>query len=136
MNRRRSRGGQDGAGDPDDGDDPINSDSDGGDGGDGGGDGEGDYHAALLAKAWTLEIHYDLHGDAYYHPKPLSPLYAATTLGAPCSTGWSIRPTLTTPTSMRWRCTSVKGVRCTTSTMLSQHGSHMQLPSEMLPGKR
>ena len=90
------QGGQDGAGDPDDGDDSDNSDSDDGgndggdgdggdggddsgddggdgdrDGGDGGGDGD-DYHAALLAKGWTAEIHYDLQGDAYYHPKLFS----------------------------------------------------------------
>ena len=26
----------------------------------------------LLAKGWTIEIHYDLQGDAYYHPKLLS----------------------------------------------------------------
>ena len=25
-----------------------------------------------LLKGWTVEIHYDLHGDAYYHPKLLS----------------------------------------------------------------
>ena len=84
-------GGQDGAGDPDDGDDSDNSDSDdggndGGDGGDGSGDdgdnGDGDGgdggndgdddHDALLAQGWTTEIHYDLQGDAYYHPKLLS----------------------------------------------------------------
>ena len=54
-----------------------------------------------------------------------SPLYAATTLGAPCSTGWSIGPTPTTPASRRQRCTSTKGVRCATSTMLSLHGSYV-----------
>ena len=91
-----NKGGQDGAGDPDDGDDSDNSDSDdgGNDGGDGdggdggddsgddGGDGDGDegdggdddddYRAALLAKGWTVEIHYDMQGDAYYRPKLLS----------------------------------------------------------------
>jgi len=81
------QGGQDGPGDPNDGDDFDNSDSDdGGDGGDGngddGGDGDGDGgndgnggdddHDALLAQEWTTEIHYDLEGDAYYHPKLLS----------------------------------------------------------------
>ncbi|XP_066374134.1 uncharacterized protein [Miscanthus floridulus] len=94
------QGGQDGASDPKDGDASDNSDSDDGgndggdhgdggddgddsghdgddgsdgdrDGGDGGGDGD-DYHAALLAKGWTTKIHYDLQGDAYYHPKLLS----------------------------------------------------------------
>ena len=25
-----------------------------------------------LLKGWTVEIHYDLNGDAYYHPKLLS----------------------------------------------------------------
>ena len=39
-----------------------------------------------------------------------SPLYAATTPGAPCSTGRSIGPTLTTPAFGRQRCTSAKGV--------------------------
>ena len=32
---------------------------------------------ALLAQGWTAEIHYDLEGDAYYHPKaslPCTPL--------------------------------------------------------------
>ena len=48
-----------------------------------------------------------------------SPFYTATTPGAPCSTGRSIGPTLTTPASMRRRCTSVKGVGCATSTVLS-----------------
>ena len=94
-----NRGGQDGAGDPEDGDASNNSDSDDGDGddgddGDGGddsddsgddgddGDGDGDggdggddgddYHATLLAKGWTVDIHYDLQGDAYYHAKLLS----------------------------------------------------------------
>ncbi|XP_066381996.1 uncharacterized protein [Miscanthus floridulus] len=54
-----------------------------------------------------------------------SPLYAATTPDAPCSTGQSIGPTPTTPASGRRRCTSTKGVGCATSTMLSQHGSHV-----------
>jgi hypothetical protein len=93
---------QEGAGDPEDGDDSDDSDSDGddnegdrgdngddggddggndgGDGGDGedggnGGDGGNDYHATLLAKGWSMEIHFDLHGDAYYHPSlPCTPL--------------------------------------------------------------
>ena len=68
-------GGNDGGGDGDGGDDGDDSGDDGGDGdgdgGDGGGNGD-DYHAALLAKWWTMEIHYDLQGDAYYHPKLLS----------------------------------------------------------------
>jgi hypothetical protein len=70
---------QEGAGDPDDGDGSNDSDSDGDDGGDDGGndDGDGgdggdDYHVTLLAKGWSVEIHFDLHGDAYYHPKLLS----------------------------------------------------------------
>ena len=62
--------------------------------------------------------------------------YAATTLGAPCSTGRSIGPTLTTPASGRQKCTSVKGVGCATSTVLSRHGSHMQPPSGMLLDRR
>ena len=83
------QGGQDGAGDPDDGDDSNSSNSDDGgndggdgdggddggdgdiDGGDGGNDGDDD-HDALLAQGWTAEIHYDLEGDAYYHPKLLA----------------------------------------------------------------
>jgi hypothetical protein len=68
---------QEGAGNPDDGDGSVDSNSDGGYGGDGkdggnGGDGGDDYHARLLAKGWSVEIHFDLHGDAYYHPKLLS----------------------------------------------------------------
>ena len=39
-----------------------------------------------------------------------SPLYAATTLGASCSTGWSIGPTPTTPASGRQKCTSERGL--------------------------
>ena len=86
------QGGQDWAGDLDDGDDSGNfdyddgGDGDGGDGGDGngddGGDGDGDGgdggndgdddHDALLAQGWTAEIHYNLEGNAYYHPKLLS----------------------------------------------------------------
>ena len=76
------QGGQEGAGDPDDGDDSNDSDADGGDdsgdgGDDGGDDGNGgndsdDDHNALLAQGWTAEIHYDLEGDAYYHPKLLA----------------------------------------------------------------
>ena len=26
----------------------------------------------MLAQGWTAEIHYDLEGDAYYHPKLLT----------------------------------------------------------------
>ena len=65
-----------------------------------------------------------------------SPLYAATTLGALCSTGQSIGPTPTTPASKRQRCTSAKGLGCTTSTMLSLHSSHVQPPSRMLLDRR
>ena len=65
-----------------------------------------------------------------------SPLYAATTPGAPCSIGRSIGTTLTTLASRRQRCTSMTGVRCATSTVLSLHGSHVQLPSGMLLDKR
>ena len=54
-----------------------------------------------------------------------SPLYAATTPGALYSIGRSIGPTPTTPASGRQRCTSTKGVRCATSTMLSLHGSYV-----------
>ena len=94
--------GQDGASDPDDGDDSDSFDSEGEDG-DGGGDDDGgdsengggdgnDYHAVLLAKEWTIEIHFDLHGDAYYHLKLLSLIrcYHTSVL---CSTRWSIGPT-------------------------------------------
>jgi hypothetical protein len=66
---------QEGAGDPDDGDSSDSSDSSdhgsGGDDGDGDGDSQ-DHHAALLAKGWTVVIHFNLHGDAYYHPKLLT----------------------------------------------------------------
>jgi len=66
---------QEGAGDPHDGDSSDSSDSDdhgsGGDDGDSDGDSR-DHHAMLLAKGWTVVIHFDLHGDAYYHPKLLS----------------------------------------------------------------
>ena len=65
-----------------------------------------------------------------------SPLYTATTPGAPCSTRQSIGPTLTTPASGRRRCTSAKGVGCATSTVLSLHGSHMQSLSGMLLDRR
>ena len=65
-----------------------------------------------------------------------SPLYAATTPGAPCSTGWCIGPTPTTPASERQRCTSAKGVGYATSTVLSLHGSHVQPPSGMLLDRR
>ena len=71
------QGGQEGAGDPDDGDDSDDSDANGGDdGGDGGDGGNGgndsdDDHNALLAQGWTVEIHYDMEGDAYYHPRLL-----------------------------------------------------------------
>ena len=87
LMEENGQGGQEGAGDPDDGDDSDGSNSDdGGDGGDGngdeGGDGDGDGgdggnngdhdYDALLAQGWTMEIHYDLEGDAYYHPKLLT----------------------------------------------------------------
>ena len=49
--------------------------------------------------------------------------YAATTPGALFSTGQSIISTLTTQASRRQKCTSVKGLRCATSTMPSLHGS-------------
>jgi len=91
-------------------------------------------------------LHYLLRGGQWRSTKicmvmpttiqSFSPLCAATTPGAPCSTGRSIGPTLTTPASGRQKCTSVKGVGCATSTVLSQQSSHMQLPSEMLPGRR
>jgi hypothetical protein len=69
-----SDGGYDGGDDGGDGDDRNNDGGDSGDGKDGGngGDGGDDYHARLLAKGWSVEIHFDLHGDAYYHPKLLS----------------------------------------------------------------
>ena len=54
-----------------------------------------------------------------------SPLYAATTPGALCSTGRSIGPTPITPASRRQRCTFPKGVGCATPTVLSLHGSHV-----------
>ena len=72
------QGGQEEASDPNDGDDSDDSDSDGGDDGNGGddggdgGNGDDDDHDALLAQGWTTEIHYDLEGDAYYHPKLLA----------------------------------------------------------------
>jgi len=73
---------QEGAGDPDDGDSSDSSDSDdqgnGGDNGDSDGDSR-DHNAVLLAKGWTVVIHFDLHGDAYYHPK----LYSRTSLSHP-----------------------------------------------------
>jgi len=143
------QGGQEGAGDPDDGDDSDDSDSDGGDGGgdgnggnsgdggdggdDGGDDGNGgdEDHDALLAQGWTMEIHYNLEGDAYYHPS-FSHLYIATTLDALFSTGRSVGPTLTTLASRRQKCTSMKGLGCATSTVPSLHGSHVQPPSGML----
>jgi len=66
---------QEGAGDLDDVDSSDSSDSNdhgsGGDDGDGDGDSR-DHHTALLAKGWTVVIHFDLHGDAYYHPKHLT----------------------------------------------------------------
>ena len=142
--------GQDGAGDPDDGDDSDSSDSEGedgdgggddggdsGNGGDdenGGGDGD-DYHAVVLAKEWTIEIHFDLHGDAYYHIKLLS-LVRCYHTSVLCSTTWSIGPTLTTLASGRRRCTSTKGVGCATSSMVLQPNLHVQLPSKMLLGRR
>ena len=87
LMEEHGQGGQEGAGDPDDGDDSDDSDSDGGDDGGDGGDGNGgdggddggddgnggdDDHDALLAQGWTTEIHYDLEGDAYYHPRLLA----------------------------------------------------------------
>ena len=51
--------------------------------------------------------------------------YANITPCALCSTRWSIGPTLTTPASRRPKCTSMKGLRCATSTVLSLHGSHV-----------
>ena len=51
--------------------------------------------------------------------------YAATTPDALFSIGQSIGPTLTTPASGRWKCTSVRGLGCATSTVPSLHGSHM-----------
>jgi len=66
---------QEGAGDPDDGDSSDSSDSDnhGNDSDNGDSDGDShDQHAVLLAKGWTVVIHFDLHGDAYYHPKVLT----------------------------------------------------------------
>ena len=54
-----------------------------------------------------------------------SPLYAATILGAPCSTIQSIGPTPTTPASRRWRCTLTKGVGCATTTVPSLHDSYV-----------
>ena len=81
----QEQGGQEGAGDPDDGDGSDDSDADGGDdggdGGDSGDDGDGgddgdddndDDHNAPLAQGWTAEIHYDLEGDGYYHPRLLA----------------------------------------------------------------
>ena len=73
--QERQQGGQEGAGDPNDGDDSdkYNSDDDD-DGSHGGDEGEGgnednDRCAALLAEGWTVELHYDLQCDDYYHPK-------------------------------------------------------------------
>ena len=76
------QGGQEGASDPNDGDDSddfdADGDDDGGDGGDDGGDGgnggddSDDDHNAPLAQGWTAEIHYDLEGDGYYHPRLLA----------------------------------------------------------------
>jgi hypothetical protein len=64
-----------GSSNPDDGNDSDNSNSDGGDDGSHGDDeGEGgneddDRRAALLAEGWTVELHYDLQGDDFYHLK-------------------------------------------------------------------
>ena len=125
--QEEQQGGQDGASDLNDGDDPDNSDSDGDDDGDGddGGD-EGDGGGTMRV---TTMLHYLLRGGQWRSTKicmvmpttiqSFSPLYAATTPGALCSTGWSIGPTLTTSAFVRWRCTSVKGVECATSTVLS-----------------
>jgi len=63
---------QEDAGDRDDGDSSDSSDSDNHGNGSDNGDSDGDHHAALLAKGWTVVIHFDMHGDAYYHPKLLT----------------------------------------------------------------
>ena len=73
--QEQQQGGQEGANDPDDGNDSNNSNSDDDDDGSHGGDeGEGDNEdddrrAVLLAEGWTIELHYDLKGDDYYHMK-------------------------------------------------------------------
>ena len=63
---------QEDAGDRDDGDSSDSSDSDNHGNGSDNGDSDGDHHAAILAKGWTVVIHFDLHGDTYYHPKLLT----------------------------------------------------------------
>jgi len=128
---------QEGVGDPDDGDSSDSSDSDNhgnsGDNGDSDGDSR-DHHVVLLAKGWTVEIHFDLHGDAYYHPKLLT---LARRYHTRCTVQYRTEHWTHPDYISFWETEAYieKEVGCATSTVRLPPGLPMQQLSGTLPCK-